>query len=100
MTGATPTKCKIRFLPDNVEVSVDRGTILLAAALAGGVHVNASCGGNGICGSCKVVIESGEVETIKTKALTDEESSKGIRLACQSSVLSDLRVFVPLKSKM
>jgi uncharacterized 2Fe-2S/4Fe-4S cluster protein (DUF4445 family) len=100
MTGAMPTKCKIRFLPDNVEVSVDRGTILLAAALAGGVHINASCGGNGICGSCKVVIESGEVRCTKTKALSDEEFSKGIRLACQSTVLSDLSVFIPLKSKM
>jgi ferredoxin len=63
MTGATPdnNKCKIHFIPDNVDIKVDRGTILLDAAIAGGVHITASCGGSGVCGTCKVKIVSGDV---------------------------------------
>jgi uncharacterized 2Fe-2S/4Fe-4S cluster protein (DUF4445 family) len=101
MTTVSPgDKCKIRFLPDDIEVSVNRGTLLLDAAISGGVHIAASCGGTGICGTCKVKIEKGDVESLKTEALSDGEYQKGIRLACQSKALTDVTVFIPLKSKL
>ncbi len=101
MTMVLPgDNCKILFLPDNIEVLVKRGTLLLDAAIAGGVHLAASCGGTGICGTCKVKIEKGEVESIKTEALSEVEYLKGLRLACQSKVLTDVTVFIPLKSKL
>jgi ferredoxin len=37
------------------------------------VHITASCGGSGVCGTCKVKIISGDVETTRTKMLSDEE---------------------------
>ena len=43
-------KCKIHFNPDNLEIVVDRGTNLLSAALAAGVHISASCNSMGVCG--------------------------------------------------
>jgi uncharacterized 2Fe-2S/4Fe-4S cluster protein (DUF4445 family) len=93
-------KCKIRFLPDNIEVTVDKGTTLLSAAMAAGVHINASCGGMGVCGTCKVKMDNGAVETTRTGKISEEEYNQGVRQACQSRVLTDLTVTVPVGSRL
>ncbi len=93
-------KLNVHFNPDNVEIVVDQGENLLQAAISAGVRIYASCGGAGTCGTCKVQIEKGEVETTRTDKVSDEEFSKGIRQACQSRVLSDLSVYVPVESRL
>jgi len=91
---------KVRFNPDNVEIVVDRGENLLQAAIAAGVRIYASCGGAGTCGTCKIQVEKGEVETTRTDKISDDEFNRGIRQACQSRVLSDLSVYVPVESRL
>ena len=93
-------KRRIHFSPDNIEILVDEGENLLQAAIAAGVHIYASCGGNGTCGTCKVLIEKGEVETTRTKKVSEEDSQQGIRQACQSRVITDLSVYVPVESRL
>jgi len=94
------SKLKVRFKPDNVEIVVDRGENLLEAAINAGVRVNASCGGAGVCGTCKVLIEKGEVEITRTARLSDDEYKRGLRQACQSRVLTDLTVYLPVESRL
>jgi len=84
----------IKFLPDQVSIEVEEGENLLAAAAKAGVYINAYCGGDGVCGKCKVQIESGEVISGKAR-LKEKDYAAGIRLACQSSVKSDLTVRIP-----
>ncbi|ADH86660.1 ASKHA domain-containing protein [Desulfurivibrio alkaliphilus] len=84
----------IQFLPDNVSIEVEEGENLLAAAARAGVYVNAYCGGDGVCGKCKVAVESGEVESGKAR-LKNDDYAAGLRLACQSRVKSDLVVRIP-----
>jgi len=45
---------KITFLPHNVSIEVPPGSSVIQAALDAGVHINASCGGEGVCGKCRV----------------------------------------------
>jgi uncharacterized 2Fe-2S/4Fe-4S cluster protein (DUF4445 family) len=52
---------KIKFLPHDKSIEVEKGEVLIRAALEAGVHINASCGGEGVCGKCRVLIEEGEV---------------------------------------
>jgi uncharacterized 2Fe-2S/4Fe-4S cluster protein (DUF4445 family) len=52
---------KILFLPHNAEITVEHGENLIRAAMEAGVHINASCGGEGVCGKCRVIIEDGNV---------------------------------------
>ena len=85
---------KIHFNPDNIDIAVEQGENLLKAAIAAGVYLYASCGGAGTCGTCKVLIEDGQVETTRTDKLSDEEYQQGIRQACQSRILTDLSVVV------
>ena len=87
-------KHTITFLPDNITATVDKGENLLNAAAQAGVYIHAYCGGDGICGKCKVVVNKGEVRSDKAN-LKQEDWDKGYRLACLSTVESDLEITVP-----
>ena len=93
-------KAKVHFEPDNTELVVEAGANLLEAAIDAGVHITASCGGAGTCGTCKVIIKSGEVESTRTEKVSDEEWEQDVRQACQSKVLTDLTVHVPVESRL
>ena len=88
----------VQFQPHNREITVEDGEILLRAALEAKVHINASCGGEGVCGKCRVIIESGEVEGGTSEKLKPSDIEKGYRLACRSKVKGDLTVRVPVES--
>lgn len=85
----------VRFLPDNTTVTVKKGDNLLNIAATAGVYINAFCGGDGVCGKCKVKIEEGEVTADQAMRLKKEDKEQGFQLACQSRVLTDLVVRVP-----
>lgn len=88
-------KHNIHFLPDNVHIAVEDGENLLTAAAAAGVYIHAFCGGDGVCGKCKVTLESGEVKSESAASLKKGEYDKGVRLACKARVVSDITVRVP-----
>ncbi len=87
-------KHTIKFQPDNITVTVNKGENLLNAAAKAGVYIHAYCGGDGVCGKCKVVVDKGEVRSDKAN-LKQEDWDKGFRLACLTSVESDLQVTIP-----
>jgi uncharacterized 2Fe-2S/4Fe-4S cluster protein (DUF4445 family) len=93
-------KHHILFLPHNIEIFVENGENLIRAAIQAGVHINASCGGEGVCGKCRVIIEDGNVEGGITEKLDREDIEKGYRQACLSKVLSDLVVRIPVESEV
>ena len=93
-------KRRVHFEPDNVDIIAEQGDSLLEKAIDAGIRLTASCGGQGTCGTCKVLIKSGEVATTRTKMLSDEEYARGLRQACQSHVLTDLVVSVPVESRL
>ncbi|ACN16156.1 Fdx8 [Desulforapulum autotrophicum HRM2] len=88
----------ITFLPHDRKIEVDDGEILIRAAMETGVHINASCGGEGVCGKCRVIIEQGQVDDGLSERLSPEDIAKGYRLACLAKVRSDLVVRVPVES--
>ena len=92
------TTHKVKFLPYETEIEIENGNTIIRAALEAGVHVNASCGGEGVCGKCRVLIEDGTVEGGISEKLSDEDQKRGYRLACQAVVKSDLVVRIPVES--
>jgi len=88
----------IKFLPYETTIQVQDGDTIIRAALEAGVHVNASCGGEGVCGKCRVLIEDGTVAGGISEKLSDEDQKRGYRLACQAVVKSDLVVRIPVES--
>ena len=82
--GATP-----------VTIECNAGDNLLELARRANVAIDAPCSGNGSCGKCRVKLIEGEVDTIKSRHITDEEYEAGWRLSCNCKVRSDCTVFVP-----
>jgi len=91
---------RIRFLPEGHETTVDGGKNLLEAAREANVYVGAICGGEGVCGKCRVIVREGEVEGESTEFLTRDEIRHGYVLACQVSPRSDLVVEIPPESRL
>lgn len=89
---------KVMFYPHNKSITAEDGDNLLRVAMEAGVHVNASCGGEGVCGKCRVIIEEGRVEGGITEKLSSEDINKGYRQACLSTVKSNLSVRIPVES--
>ena len=90
----------VKFLPYNTSVEVNDNESLIRAAMEAGVHINASCGGGGVCGKCRVLIEEGSVQGGISEHLSKEDQDKGYRLACMSEITSDLVVRIPVESEI
>lgn len=88
----------IQFLPHNREIKAAGGTSLLRAAMDAGVHINASCGGEGVCGKCRVIVEAGEVAGGLSEQISPADRAKGYRLACRSVITADAVIRVPVES--
>jgi uncharacterized 2Fe-2S/4Fe-4S cluster protein (DUF4445 family) len=93
-------KYKVTFHPSETKIVVDEEENLLQAAMEAGVHINASCGGGGTCGKCKVRLLRGGVDSPKHPKLTQWEYEQGFRLACLTSIRSDIDVEIPLESQV
>ena len=82
--GATP-----------VIMECNAGDNLLELARRGNVAIDAPCSGNGSCGKCRVKLVEGQLDSLKSRHISDEEYEAGWRLSCNSKVLTDCVVFVP-----
>ncbi|MDZ7640685.1 MAG: ASKHA domain-containing protein [Desulfurivibrio sp.] len=89
---------RITFEPCGQIVMAAAGETLLAVARRAGLHVNASCGGEGSCGKCRVIVEQGQVSGGAGELLSATELATGYRLACQAVVTGDLTVRIPVES--
>ncbi|UCD55646.1 MAG: DUF4445 domain-containing protein [Candidatus Omnitrophota bacterium] len=93
-------KFKVVFKPAGKSVEVKKGAGLLSAAVSCGVYINSSCGGEGVCGRCKVIIKKGKFRTEPTGRISYKERKKGYVLACLTTVEDNLEVFVPRESRL
>ncbi len=94
------TTCLVRFAGHEAAIEVRRGITILDAARQAGVFIDSLCGGDGVCGKCRVLIREGEVRGGTTNFLTREEIHAGYILACEARVDSDLMVEVPPESRL
>ena len=78
-----------------VEIECNAGDNLLELARRANVAIDAPCSGNGSCGKCRVKLVEGQLDTIPSRHISDEEYNAGWRLSCNCKVLSDCTVFVP-----
>ena len=78
-----------------VTMECNAGDNLLELARRGNVAIDAPCSGNGSCGKCRVKLLEGEVESLPSRHISDEEYKEGWRLSCNCKVVGDCRVLVP-----
>ena len=78
-----------------VTIEANPGDNLLELARRANVAIDAPCSGNGSCGKCRVKLISGEVDSLKSRHISEEEWEAGWRLSCNTKVIGDAEVLVP-----
>ena len=95
-------KYTVTFLPDEKSVEVEDGARIAEAAQKAEVFINNLCGGEGVCGQCKVQVTSGraEAEEQAQGLLSEEEIASGYVLACQTEIHDNLEITIPPETRM
>lgn len=91
----------IDFEPVGKRVLSHPGETLADSALRAGIDLITSCNGLGVCTSCKVEVLDGMVSaptSNEQSRLRKLQQNTNLRLACQTTPLSDVRVFIPASS--
>ncbi len=78
-----------------IKTQAPGGQTLLQAAREAGVDIDAPCSGSGLCGKCRVKLLEGELDGGCGRQLSEEEIRSGIRLACESHIVSDAVIEIP-----
>ena len=78
-----------------VAMDANIGDNLLELARRGNVAIDAPCSGNGSCGKCRVQLLEGQLDTIPSRHISQEEFDAGWRLSCNCKVVGDCKVLVP-----
>ena len=93
---------RVTFLPDEKFIEVEEGTTIAEAAQRAGIFINNLCGGEGVCGECRVQIKSGEALSPANASafFTEKETAQGFVLACQTEVHDHLEVEIPPESRL
>jgi uncharacterized 2Fe-2S/4Fe-4S cluster protein (DUF4445 family) len=101
MPKPTSSTYQVDFEPVGKRVEVAPDATLLEAAQQAGLALASACGGVGNCGQCRVEIRAGSVSPPTDNErviLTELELQRGLRLACNTRVRSDVKVHVPQSS--
>jgi uncharacterized 2Fe-2S/4Fe-4S cluster protein (DUF4445 family) len=96
--------CTVTFQPSGRRGPAEAGQSLLEVARALGVEIESVCGGKGVCGKCRILVES-EADSVsaptevESRVLGSDTIAAGMRLACQALVAGNVRAFVPEESR-
>ena len=82
---------KVSFLGANQTQTCQPGQTVLETARAAGVRIPAACE-SGICGTCKVLKRSGDVEMRHNGGISTQEIDAGFVLACCSRPITDVEI--------
>ena len=93
----------LTFEPGGHSVRTALGTTIFQAASEAGVGIRTECGGKGVCGKCRVIVQNKnsltKLTATETKHLSSSEIDSGYRLACQSLVRRNVAVVIPPESR-
>ena len=86
---------KISFVKNKAPLIAQEGEILMQFLLKNGIPVASSCKGDGICGKCRMKIESGilpEASELEKETLLRNSANPNERLSCQIILCEDLKI--------
>lgn len=92
----------VAFQPLGRSTQVEKGETIWTAAETAGVPLASVCGGQSICGKCRVRVLHGEVTPVvplERDLLAEEELQEGYRLACEARILGPVVIETPQVSE-
>jgi len=96
------SRIKVTFQPENRTVDAHPGEALIDVAARADLSISSLCGGQGVCGKCRVKIVRGQANSSsKILGFLDrKELEAGFRLACQTQVADqDVEIWIPPESR-
>ncbi|MFO7783634.1 MAG: ASKHA domain-containing protein [Thermodesulfobacteriota bacterium] len=95
-------KFRVTFLPFDRSVEVEEGLTVAEAAQKADVYINNLCGGEGVCGECRVRIVEGTATQDENASafFSSRELEEGYVLACQTGIHDDLSVEISAESML
>jgi uncharacterized 2Fe-2S/4Fe-4S cluster protein (DUF4445 family) len=92
---------EVIFQPMGRRVVADPGKTILEMARQAGVGFEATCGGKGLCGKCKVIPSGAAAPpSVLEIGLLGQDGHHGARLACQTRLPRGGTVWVPEESRL
>ena len=92
------------FEPEGKRIETSLGNTVSQVAEEAGVGIRSECGGEGLCGKCRVIIKNSEAVSEATEAerkhLLQPEIDSGYRLACQTRISRNVTVMIPPESRL
>jgi ferredoxin len=82
---------EVAFAESGRSIKIAPGETIHAAATRLGLHIPKACG-MGICGTCRVRLNSGKVSMEHNGGITDDELEAGDILSCCSIPIEDVSV--------
>ncbi|MGA2402185.1 MAG: ASKHA domain-containing protein [Syntrophobacteraceae bacterium] len=95
-------KITVTFQPESTRTEAQSGEKLIDVASYADIDISNLCGGQGVCGRCRVKIKQGKVNlTSKVVGkLSRKEIEQGYTLACQAELgEDDVEVWIPPESR-
>jgi len=92
----------VTFRPEGTKIEARPGETILDLLSYAGLDINNQCGGEGVCGKCRVKITRGRVRFSSQHLgfLTKKELEAGFVLACQAELLKeDIEIWIPPESR-
>ncbi len=89
--GAAAAGYSVEFVKSGRTIVCRPDQHVLEAALTAGVRLSSACG-QGMCGTCKVSLLSGDVDMVHNGGIRPREITNGKILICCSKPLGDLRI--------
>jgi len=84
-------KVSVYFSQTDKTIEVSKGSNLNEAAAAAGINIAKACG-MGICGACRIKVNTGESEMLHNGGISEEEQAEGYVLSCCTNVVSNIEV--------
>lgn len=84
-------QCSIHLKQSQKNLQYDSNLPLLNFLERQKVDINSSCR-SGVCGTCEITLIKGEVESLKSDFLSEEDLKQGKKLSCISFPKSDLEI--------
>jgi Uncharacterized metal-binding protein len=93
------SSCVVNFINEGLYVTVDEGTTISEAARKIDCYIPNTCGGEGICGKCRVKVNGNISGGKGSGVFSKQEQSEGWILACKAMIIDDVDIITPVYNK-
>lgn len=95
-------KITVNFKPEGTRTEASTGEKLIDIASYAGIDISNLCGGQGVCGKCRVKVTKGKVQLSSNMIgrLSRKELEQGYVLACEAETRDeDIEIWIPAESR-